>query len=104
MESRDELMAKLALIERQLQASDEETSQLVEELVDAARSLKLGTDTHREDAHLFIEGTAAVETATWAQCAGLLFALSHEQVVDVRSFAARLARRIFELTPTHCSE
>jgi len=104
MESRDELMAKLALIERQLQASDEDTSQLVDELEDAARSLKLATDTHRDDAHLFIEGTAAVESATWAQCGGLLFALSHEQVVDARAFAARLARRIFELTPTHGSE
>ena len=101
MESRDALMAELALIDRQLQASDEPTSELVDALVDAARALKLPTAAPREDAHRFIEGADAVESATWAQCGGLVVALAERQVVDERAFAARVAHRIFELTPTH---
>jgi len=101
MESRDTLMAELALIERQLQASDEPTSELVDALVDAAHALKLPAAALREDTHRFIEGADAVESATWAQCGGLVFALAERHVVDERAFAARVAQRIFELTPTH---
>jgi hypothetical protein len=101
MESRDVLMAELALIDRQLQTSDEPTSDLVDALVDAARALKLPTAAAREDTHRFIEGAEAVESATWAQCGGIVFALAERQVADERAFAARVAHRIFELTPTH---
>ena len=101
MESRDELLSELALINRQLQASDESTSDLIDALVAAARALKLPTDAPREDTHRFIDGAEAVENATWAQCGGLVVALADRQVVDERAFAARLAERIFELTPTH---
>jgi hypothetical protein len=101
MESRDTLMAELALIARQLQAPDEPTSDLIDALVDAARALKLPTDERRPDTHRFIEGAESVESATWAQCGGLVFALAERQVVDERSFATRVAQRIFQLTPTH---
>jgi len=95
MVTRDELMSELALLERQFQNSDEDTSQLVEELLDAGRALGLASDVHREDAHWFTEGLEPVESATWLQCGGLLYALDNDQVVNVRAFCARLARRIF---------
>jgi hypothetical protein len=101
MESRDELLAELALINRQLEASDESTSDLIDALVEVARALKLPTDARREDSHRFAEGAEAVESATWAQCGGLVVALADRQVVDERAFAARVAQRIFELIPTH---
>ena len=101
MESRETLMAELALIDRQLQSSDEPTSELVDALVDAAHALKLPTAAPREDTHRFLEGVEAVESATWGQCGGLVFALAERQVVNERAFAARVAHRIFELTPTH---
>ena len=101
MESRDELMEELALIDRQLQMSDESAADLIEALVDAARALKLPIDGRREDAYRFIQGVDSVEAATWAQCGGLVFALSQRQVVDERALAARVAHRVFELTPTH---
>ncbi len=94
-------MAELALIDRQLQASDESTSDLLEALADTARALKVPADDRREDAHRFIEGVDAVESATWAQCGGLISALTEGLVVEERTVAARVARRIFELTPTH---
>lgn len=101
MESRNDLMAEVALINRQLQASDEATSDLIEALLDVARAIKLPVDEHREDAHRFIEGTESVASATWAQCGGLVFALTQQQVVAERAFAAQLAQRLFELIPTH---
>src|SRR3954464_4626498 len=101
MESRDELMAELALIVRQLQASDESTSDLVDALVDTARALKLPINEGRDDAHRFIEGVQSVEAATWLQCGGLVFALAEHQVVDSRALASRVAQRVFELAPTH---
>jgi hypothetical protein len=101
MESRDELMAELALIGRQLQASDEPTPDLINALADSARALKLPADERREDTHRFIEGSEPVESATWAQCGGLVWALAEGQVVDGRMLAARVAQRIFDLLPTH---
>jgi hypothetical protein len=101
MESRDTLMAELALIARQLQASDEPTSELIDALVSAARALKLPCDERREDTHRFLEGVESVESATWAQCGGLVFALAERRVVDERAVATRVAQRIFQLTPTH---
>jgi hypothetical protein len=100
-ESRDELMAQLVLIGRQLQASDEATTDLIEALADTARALKLPIDERREDTHRFTEGTEAVAAATWAQCGALVFALTERQVVDDRALAAQVARRVFELTSTH---
>jgi len=101
MEARDELMAELALINRQLQSSDESTSDLVDALADAARALKLPVDEARDDTHRFIEGVEAVESATWAQCGGLIHSLAQHQLVDERPLAARVAQRVFELAPTH---
>ena len=101
MESRDTLMAEVALIARQLQASDEPTSELIDALVDVCRALKLPADSRRDDTHRFLEGAESVEAATWAQCGGLVFALAERQVVDERALAARVAQRIFQLTPTH---
>ena len=103
MKSRDELMAAFALIGRQLQASDEPTPNLLEALIDSARAVNLPADEHREDTHRFIEGTKRVESATWAQCGGLAFALAAGQVADPRAMAARVAERIFDLLPTHYS-
>jgi hypothetical protein len=101
MESRDELMAELVLIARQLQASDEPTSDLIDALIDVTRALKLPIDEPGTDTHRFIEGVDAVEVATWKQCAGLVFALAQKQVTDERALATRIAERVFELTPTH---
>ena len=101
MDSPDELLEKLALIYRQLQASDEPTADLVEELVNVARALRLPTDDRRGDAHRFIEGAESVATATWNQCGGLIHALAQKQVVGERAFAAHIAQRVFELLPTH---
>ncbi len=94
-------MADIALIERQLQASDEATADLVEALADGARALRLPVDDRRSDTHRFTEGADSVDAATWLQCGGLVYALSHGEVADERAFAARVARRIFDLTPSH---
>lgn len=99
--SRDELMTQMALIERQLQSSDESTADLVDALVDAARAARVPMQAGKDDTHAFIEGRAAVETATWAQCGGLIQALVEGYVVQNRDLAARVAQRVFELTPTH---
>ncbi len=101
MESRNELLSELVLIDRQLQASDESTSDLIDALVDVTRALKLPTDELGEDTHRFLHGDESLTSATWAQCGGLVFALVERQVVDERAFAARVARRIYELAPTH---
>ncbi|HET7539662.1 MAG TPA: hypothetical protein VFK05_07315 [Polyangiaceae bacterium] len=101
MESRDELMGELALIERQFQASDEPSVDLIEALLAVARALKMSVDERRTDTHLFLDGAKEVESATWAQCGDLVRALSEGKVLDERVFATRVARRIFELTPTH---
>jgi hypothetical protein len=101
MDDRDELMAELALINRQLQASDEPTSDLVDALFEAARALKLPVDDPRDDTHRFIEGAEAIESATWVQCAGIIQLLAQHQLVDERALAARVAQRVFELAPTH---
>jgi hypothetical protein len=50
---------------------------------------------------VFLEGTEKVETATWTQCGGLLFALTHEEMRGADALAARVAERIFDLPPTH---
>ncbi|HKO53838.1 MAG TPA: hypothetical protein VJV79_39295 [Polyangiaceae bacterium] len=94
-------MAELALIGRQLQASDEPTPDLINALVDSARAMKLPVDQRRPDTHRFIEGSESVESATWAQCGGLVCALAEGQVVDERMLAARVAQRVFELLPSH---
>src|SRR3954451_14999199 len=101
MESRDELMAELSLINRQLQASDETTSDLLDALVEVTRALKLPVDEARDDTHRFIEGAESIDSATWVQCGGIVFALAQRQVVDARALAARVAQRIFDLAPTH---
>lgn len=101
MESRDNLLAELALISRQLEASDEPTPDLISALIDSARAVKVPADEPRQDTHRFIEGTEPVEVATWAQCGGLVWALSESQVAEERALAARLAQRIFALVPTH---
>lgn len=101
MQSRDGLLAELALIDRQLQASDEPTSDLVDALDAAARALRVPVDERGQDAYRFIEGEAAVSTATWVQCGGLVFALAQGHVVDSRQLAARVAQRLFELAPSH---
>jgi|tagenome__1003787_1003787.scaffolds.fasta_scaffold12704899_1 hypothetical protein len=101
MRTRDELMTEISLISRQLQTSDEPTPDLIEALVDSARAINLPVDERREDTHRFIEGDESVESATWAQCAGLVHALQEGQVVDDRALAARVAQRIFDLLPTH---
>jgi len=101
MESCEELMGELALIERQLESSDEPTSDLIDALVEAARALRLPTDERREDTHLFIDGGEAVESATWRQCGGIVYALIERRIVDERTVAARVAQRIFELAPAH---
>lgn len=101
MEARDDLMAEIALINRQLQASDESSSDLIDALVDVTRALKLPVDEPRSDTHRFVEGVESVESATWLQCAGLIHALSQRQVVEERALAARVAQRVFELAPTH---
>ena len=100
-DSRDELMGELTLIERQLQTADEPTSDLIDALIDATRALKLPIDQRRPDAHLFIDSEQSVSSATWDQCGGLVFALARQEVVAPRAFAARVAQRVFELTPTH---
>ena len=100
-DSRDELMGELVLIDRQLQAADEPTTNLMDALIDVTRALKLPIHQRRADARLFIESTQSVSSATWDQCGGLVFALAQREVVDPRAFASRVAQRIFELTPTH---
>ena len=96
-------MSQLALIERQLQSSDEPTADLVEALVDAGRAVSLPVEDRRDDSHVFIEGAASIATATWAQCGGLVHALAGGHVSENRELAARVAQRVFELTPTHFS-
>ena len=76
-------------------------STAVAELLEIARALGVPTTDRRDDAPVFLEGTAKVETATWTQCGGLLFALAHDEVRDAQSLATRLAQRLFDLAPTH---
>jgi hypothetical protein len=68
-------------------------------LAHAARSIGVPTGTRRDDAPVFIAGTEPIETATWTQCGGLLFALLHDHVPDARDVAERVARRISMLSP-----
>lgn len=100
-ESLDDLMAGLSLIDRQLGASDESTADLIDALVDTARGLKVPVAARSDETHRFLEGAEPVARASWLQCGGLIFALAEGQVVDQRAVAAQLARRIFDLAPTH---
>jgi hypothetical protein len=76
-------------------------STAIAELMEIAHALGVPTTQRRDDAPVFLEGTEKVETATWTQCGGLLFALAHDEARDPGALAVRLARRIFELAPTH---
>ena len=98
---RDDLMAQLALIERQLQSSDEPTADLVNALVDVAHALSLPVAERRAETLNFVGGVTSIETATWSQCGGLLHALTEGDVPENRELASRVAQRIFELVPTH---
>ena len=101
MESRNDLLEKLALINRELQSSDAPTADLIEALADSARALNLPNDERKEDTFRFVEGDEAVESATWAQCGGLVQALEAGHIAAGRALAARVAARLFELVPTH---
>ena len=68
-------------------------------LAEAAHSIGVPTGTRRDDAPVFIAGTEPIETATWTQCGGLLFALLHDSVPDACGVAERVARRISLLLP-----
>ncbi|MES1173270.1 MAG: hypothetical protein ABUL62_02995 [Myxococcales bacterium] len=100
MESRDDLRDKLSLIDRQLRSSDEPTADLIEALLDSARSLNLPLDA-RQDSFLFAIGEERIEAASWEQCGALVQALEDGSIVDGRELAARVAARISELVPEH---
>jgi hypothetical protein len=76
-------------------------SRSIEELLQVAGALGVSTSSRRDDAPVFLDGTERVETATWTQCGGLLFALVHDDVREPCAIAARVAQRLFELAPTH---
>ena len=101
MESREEVRDTLALIDRQLRASDEPTADLIEALLDSARSLNLPSESLDEDTFPFVTGEERVEAASWEQCGALVQALEDGRIVDGRELAARVAARIFELVPAH---
>ena len=92
---------RLSLIDRQLRSSDEPTADLIEALLDSARSLNLLSGSHRLDTFLFATGEEQVEAASWEQCGALVQALDEGRIVDGRELAARVAARISELVPAH---
>jgi hypothetical protein len=99
-----ELLAELSRLARELkQPPHAEAGGLtaVPRLVEVAHALGVPTNSRRDDAPVFLEGTERVETATWTQCGGLLFALAHEEMRGADALAARVAERIFDLAPTH---
>ena len=99
-----ELISELSRITRRLDQRDSPEDVIaaaISALAETARALGVPVDTRRDDAPVFLEGTEKVETATWTQCGGLLFALAHDTVFDRRGIATRIARRLFELAPTH---
>jgi hypothetical protein len=79
--------------------SDLEDRRTIQALVDAAHTLGVPTNQRRDDAPVFLAGTESIESATWTQCGGLLFALAHDQPAEARLIAARVARRIATLLP-----
>jgi hypothetical protein len=80
--------------------SDLENQRTIQALVEAAHRLGVPTNQRRDDAPVFLAGTESIESATWTQCGGLLFALAHDQPAEARVIAARVARRIATLLPT----
>lgn len=99
-----ELIDELSHLRRQLSGPALATpgaSNAVSKLIEIARALGVPTTHRRDDAPVFLDGTEKLETATWTQCGGILYAIAHDEVSDRTAVAAKVAQRIFELAPTH---
>ena len=91
-------MAAFESIQQGLRDSDSAAARgSVAALIELAHSLGVNTQDRRDDAPVFVAGTEPIETATWAQCGGLLFALSRDEVPDARAIAQRVGRRVCAL-------
>ena len=98
MNERSELVLELSHVSGQLQAcSDPQAAPLfIDELVDIARQLSVPTKP-RDDAPAFLVEPAKINTATWLQCGGLLYALCHDRPHDPVRIAAEVAQRLARL-------
>ena len=98
MNERSELVLELSHVGGQLQAcSDPRAAPLfIDELVDIARQLSVPTK-RRDDAPAFLLEPAKINSATWLQCGGLLYALCHDGLRNSVRIAAEVAQRLARL-------
>ncbi len=73
----------------------------VQELIAVARALEVPTQERRDDAPVFLDGTESIDTATWTQCGGILFAIGRGEAREPGNVAAYVARRLIILAPAH---
>lgn len=101
MNEPSELFLELSHVGGQLHAcSDPQTAPLlIDELVDIARQLAVPTDHRRDDAPVFLGEPDKIRTATWTQCGGLLYALSHDPPRNLLQVATGVAQRLVRLLP-----
>ncbi len=98
--SRSDLLVTLSRLADDLTAGDGARPTLAE-LTGVARALGVPTGERRDDAPVFLNGTEPIATATWTQCGGILFAIERGEVDAPAEAAARVARRLLQLAPTH---
>ena len=102
IQSPSELEAQLNHVGGQLAAhhGPGSAAPLLEELIDIAAELRVPTRQRRDDSHVFLEAPHKISEATWTQCGGILYALSHERGLDCAPIAAAVAQRIARLART----
>lgn len=102
-QNRSELVAQLTHVGGQLVGRNvgNAASPLLEELLELARTLHVPTDKPRDDSRVFLNTPQKIAGATWTQCGGILYALSHQSRSDASAIAAEVAQRIARLAPNH---
>jgi hypothetical protein len=96
-----ELLLELSHVGGQLHAcSDPQAAPpFIDELIEIARQLSVPTDDRRDDAPVFLAAPDKISSATWLQCGGLLYALSHDRPDNRLHVAAEVAQRLVQLAP-----
>jgi hypothetical protein len=104
MNERSELCLELSHVGGQLHAcSDPQAAPpFIDELVEIARQLSVPTDAPQDDAPVFLKAPEKISTASWTQCGGLLYALSHDRPKNRLQVATKVAQRLARLVvPQH---
>ncbi|HKO48779.1 MAG TPA: hypothetical protein VJV79_13700 [Polyangiaceae bacterium] len=99
MNEQGELLLELSHVGGQLNAcaDPQAAPSFIDELVDIARLLSVPTDARRDDAPVFLSAPAKISRATWRQCGGLLYALSHDRLDNGLQIATEVAQRLTSL-------